>query len=188
MASISATQIRKGTVLVFNGDPCRVIDFHHHTPGNLRAFVQARMRNLRTGNTFENRFRAADTVDRASLETNELQFLYSDAHHFHFMNNKTFEMIALDEEALGDAAQWLVPNLTVVSEFYEGRPIGIELPSSLELEVTTTEPAMTGATKTAMTKPATLENGATVQVPAFVNQGDVIRVDPREGKYLERAR
>jgi elongation factor P len=186
--AMPATQIRKGTVIVFNGDPCRVVDFHHHTPGNLRAFVQTKMRNLRSGSTFEHRFRAADTVDRASLETHELQYLYSDAHHFHFLNNQTFEMLALDEEALGGSAQWLTENMVLIAEFYEGRPIGVELPSSLELEVVQTEPSVTGATKTAMTKPATLSNGAIVQVPAFVNQGDMVRVDPREGKYLERAR
>src|SRR5690606_8541951 len=112
--------------------------------------------------------RAADTVERATLETHELQYLYNDAHHYHFMNNETYEMIALDEEALGDAAQWLVPNIVVLAEFYEGQPIGIELPAALELEVTETEPSLAGATKSALTKPATLENGATVQVPAFI--------------------
>jgi elongation factor P len=186
--AMPATQIRKGTVLVFNGDPCRVVDFHHHTPGNLRAFVQTKMRNLRTGATFEHRFRAADTVERATLATHELQYMYHDGHHFHFMNNETFEMIALDEEALGEAAPWLVENMVILAEFHEGRPIGVELPASLVLEVTMTEPALSGATKTAMTKPATLANGATVQVPPFISTGDVIRVDPREGKYLERAK
>jgi elongation factor P len=186
--AMPATQIRKGTVIVFNGDPCRVVDFHHHTPGNLRAFVQAKMRNLKTGSMFEHRFRAADTIERADMETHELQFLYSDADFHHFMNNETFEMLALDTEALGEAAQWLVPNMVILSEFYDGRPIGVELPSSLDLEVTMTDPAMAGATKTAITKPATLSNGAVVQVPAFVNVGDMVRVDPREGKYLERAK
>ncbi len=186
--AMNATQIRKGTVIVFNGDPCRVVDFHHHTPGNLRAFVQTKMRNLKTGSMFEHRFRAADTVERASMETHELQFLYSDTDFYHFMNTESFEMLALDGEALGDAAQWLVPNMTIVAEFYEHRPIGVELPASLELEVTMTEPAMAGATKTAMTKPATLSNGVVVQVPAFINIGDVLRVDPREGKYLARAK
>jgi elongation factor P len=150
--AMPATQIRKGTVIVFNGDPCRVVDFHHHTPGNLRAFVQTKMRNLRSGSTFEHRFRAADTVDRASLETHELQYLYSDAHHFHFMNNQTFEMLALDEEALGESSQWLTENMVLIAEFYEGRPIGVELPSSLELEVVETEPSVTGATKTVFTR------------------------------------
>lgn len=186
--AMPATQIRKGNVIVFNGDPCRVVDFHHHTPGNLRAFVQTKLRNLKTGSMFEHRFRAADTVEKASMETHELQFLYADADHYHFMNNETFEMLALDGEALGDAAQWLVPNMVILAEFYEHRPIGVELPSSLELEVTMTEPTMTGATKTAMTKPATLSNGVVVQVPAFINIGEKVRVDPRESKYLERAK
>lgn len=186
--AMPATQIRKGNVLVFNGEPCRVIEFHHHTPGNLRAFVQTKMRNLRTGSQFEHRFRAADTVEKASLETHELQYLYSDAHHYQFMNQENYEMVALDEEALGEQGQWLTPNMVVLAEFYEGRAIGVELPATVELKVKHTEPTMTGATKTAMTKPATLENGATVQVPAFVNEGDLVRVDPREGKYLERAR
>ena len=186
--AMPATQIRKGNVLVFNGDPCRVVEFHHHTPGNLRAFVQAKLRNLRSGNTFEHRFRAADTVEKAQMETHELQYLYSDGTHYHFMNNENFEMLALDDEALGDAAQWLTENMVIVSEFYEGRPIGVELPASLELEVTMTDPAMAGATKTAMTKPARLANGMTVQVPSFINQGELLRVDPREGKYLERAK
>lgn len=184
--AMPATQIRRGTVIVFEGDPCRVIDFHHHTPGNLRAFVQTKLRNLRTGTTFEHRFRAADTVERAVLATQELQYLYSDGHHYHFMNTQTYEMLELDEETLGDAAQWLAPNMNILVEFYEGRPIGIELPSSLEFRVVETEPVLKGATQTAMTKPAKLENGVTIQVPGFVAEGDVVRVDPREGKYLER--
>lgn len=183
-----ATQIRRGNVIVFNGAPCRVVDFHHHTPGNLRAFVQAKMRNLRTGSTFEHRFRAADTVEKAEMETHELQYLYSDGTHHHFMNNANYEMLALDEETLGDTAQWLVPNMVILAEFYEGRAIGVELPAALEFEVVETEPVMTGATKTAMTKPAKLSNGAVVQVPAFIATGEMIRVDPREGKYLERAK
>jgi elongation factor P len=183
-----ATQIRKGTVIVYNGDPCRVVDFHHHTPGNLRAFVQAKMRNLRTGATFENRFRAADTVEKATLSTQELQYLYGDGHHYHFMNTQNYEMLELDEEALGDAAQWLMPNMNILAEFYEGQPIGIELPSAMELKVVETEPVVRGATQTASPKPAKLENGVTVQVPAFISEGDLVRVDPTEGKYLERAK
>lgn len=186
--AMPATQIRRGHVILFNGEPHRVLDFHHHTPGNLRAMVQTKMRNLKTGTTVEHRFRAADTVERATLSTHELQYLYSDGHHFNFMNNENYEMIELDEEALGDASQWLTPNMVILAEFYEGKPIGIELPSSLTLKIVETEPVMTGATKTAMTKPAKLENGAVVQVPGFVAEGEMIRVDPREGKYLERAK
>ncbi|HWV57973.1 MAG TPA: elongation factor P [Longimicrobiales bacterium] len=185
---IPATQIRKGTVLLYNGDPCRVVDFHHHTPGNLRAFVQTKMRNLRTGQMFENRFRAADTVENVSLSTNELQYLYTDGTHYHFMNMQTYEMLEMDAETLGDAAQWLTENMVIQVEFYEGRPIGIQLPSTLELKVVQTEPVVKGATQTASPKPAKLENGVTIQVPAFISEGDVVRVDPTEGKYLERAR
>jgi elongation factor P len=186
--AMPATQIRKGSVIVFNGDPCRVVEFHHHTPGNLRAFVQAKLRNLRTGSQFEHRFRAADTVEKADMETHELQYMYSDGHHHHFMNNANYEMIALDQEALGDAGNWLVENMVILAEFYEGSAMGVELPSSLELEVVETEPVMTGATKTAMTKPAKLSNGVIVQVPPFISTGEMVRVDPREGKYLERAK
>lgn len=186
--AISATQIRRGNVIVFNGDPHRVVEFHHHTPGNLRAFVQTKLRNLKTGTMFEHRFRAADSVEKAFLETHDLQYLYSDGLHYHFMNTETFEMVMLDDEALGDAAQWLTENMVLQAEFYEGQPIGIELPSSLELEVVETEPSARGDTKTSITKPAKLSNGATVTVPPFINQGDLVRVDPREGKYLERAK
>lgn len=186
--AVPATQIRKGSVIIFNGDPCRVIEFEHRTPGNLRAFIQAKMKNLRNGATLEHRFRAADQIEKADMSTRELAFSYADGTHFHFMDQKTFEMVELSKEDLGDAAQWLTENMTVLAEMYEGRPVGIELPSSLELEVVQTEAALAGATKTAMTKPAKLSNGVTVQVPAFVKQGEMVRVDPRESKYLERAK
>lgn len=183
---MTATQIRRGNVLVLNGDPCRVLDFHHHTPGNQRGFVQTKLRNIRTGISFDQRFRSTETVERAYLQTQELQYLYSDGTHHHFMNSETFDQLELDDETLGDAAAWLTPNMIIEAEFYEGRPIGVELPGSLELEVVETEPSARGDTKTAGTKPAKLENGVTIQVPPFVNQGDKIRVDPREERYLER--
>jgi elongation factor P len=183
-----ATQIRRGNVILFNGDPHRVIEFHHHTPGNLRAMVHAKMKNLKTGGTLEHRFRAADTVEKAQMETHELQYLYTDAHHYHFLNQQSYEMIRLDDEALGDSGQWLTENMVILAEFYDGQAIGVELPASLVLAVVETEPTMTGATKTAMTKPAKLSNGVTVQVPSFINEGEMLRVDPREGKYLERAK
>ncbi len=184
--AINASSIRRGNVIVMDGDPCRVLEFHHHTPGNLRAFVQAKLRNLRTGTQFEHRFRAADTIDRATLETHELQYLYHDGQIYHFMNSESYEQVPLDEESIGDAGKWLTDGMTIQVEFYENRPIGVELPRTLELKVTETEPVFQGATKSAMTKPATLENGAVVQVPSFVAVGDVVRVDPADEKYLER--
>lgn len=186
--AVPATQIRKGSVIIFNGDPCRVIEFEHRTPGNLRAFIQAKMKNLRNGSTLEHRFRAADQIEKADMSTRELAFSYGDGTHFHFMDQKTYDMVELSKDDLGENAQWLTENMTVLAEMFEGHPVGIELPSSLELEVVETEASLAGATKTAMTKPAKLSNGVTVQVPAFVKQGEMIRVDPREGKYLERAK
>lgn len=186
--AIPATQIRRGMVIVFEGHPCKVVDFRHHTPGNLRAMVQTKLRNIRTGSSFEHRFRSADTVERAVLEQHDMEYLYSDGAQHHFMNTESYDQIGISEEDLGDASQWLVPGLKIQVEFYEGAPIGIELPPSMELAVTRTDPTMKGATVSNVNKPATLENGVTIQVPPFVNEGDRIRVSPAEGRYLERAK
>jgi elongation factor P len=186
--AIPATQIRKGMVIVFEGEPCRVVEFRHHTPGNLRAMIQTKLRSLRTGSSFEHRFRSADTIERASLEQHEMEYMYSDGSHHHFMNTENYEQVALSDEDLGDSAQWLTPGLKIQAEFYEGAPIGIDLPPSLELTVTQTEPSLKGATVSNVNKPATLENGVTITVPPFINEGDRLRVDPTEGRYIERAK
>ena len=186
--AIPATQIRRGMVIVFEGEPCRVVEFRHHTPGNLRAMIQTKLRSLRSGSSFEHRFRSADTIERAMLEQHEMEYLYSDGSHHHFMNTANYEQVALSDEELGDSAQWLSPGLKIQAEFYEGSPIGIDMPPSIELTVTQTEPSLKGATVSNVNKPATLENGVTIQVPPFVNEGDRIRVDPNEGRYIERAR
>jgi len=150
--------------------------------------IQTKLRNIRTGSSFEHRFRSADTVERAAMEQHEMEYLYSDGSHHHFMNTETFDQVALSGDELGEAAQWLAPGLKIQAEFYEGEPIGIDLPPSLELAVTQTEPTMKGATVSNVNKPATLENGVTITVPPFINQGDRIRVDPIEGRYIERAK
>lgn len=186
--AIPATQIRRGMVIVFEGQPCKVLEFRHHTPGNLRAMIQTKLRNIRTGASFEHRFRSADTIDKASLEQHEMEYLYSDGSHHHFMNTENYEQTALSEEELGDAAPWLTPGMKIQAEFYEGSPIGIDLPASMELTVTQTEPQLKSATVSNVNKPATLENGVTITVPPFVNEGDRIRVDPTEGRYIERAK
>ncbi|MGB9177622.1 MAG: elongation factor P [Pyrinomonadaceae bacterium] len=186
--AIPATQIRRGMVLLFEGQLCKVVEFRHHTPGNLRAMVQAKLRNIRTGSSFEHRFRSADSVERAVLEQHEMEYLYSDGSHHHFMNTENYEQTALSDEELGDAAQWLTPGLRLQAEFHEGAPIGIDLPASMELTVVSTEPSLKGATVSNVNKPAKLENGVTIQVPPFVNEGDRIRVDPTEGRYMERAK
>jgi elongation factor P len=175
-------------VIVFEGKPCKVMEARHHTPGNLRAMMQTKLRDLRTGSSFEHRFRSADTVERAAMEQHEMEFMYADGSHYHFMNTESYEQTALSDEDLGDMAQWLLPGMRIQAEYYEGSPIGIDLPPSIELTVVSTEPTMKGATVSNVNKPAKLENGVTISVPPFVNEGDRIRVDPVEGRYMERAK
>jgi elongation factor P len=186
--ALSANDIRKGMVIVHEGVPVRVMEFHHHTPGNLRAMVQARLRNLLTGNSFEFRFRSNDTLERVVLEQHKMEYLYSDGSHHHFMNQENYEQVALTEDELGDAAQWLMPGLKIEVEFYDGTPIGVSLPASMELTVMETEPQLKGATASNSNKPATLENGVTLYVPPFIAQGEKIRVNPTEAKYMERVK
>jgi elongation factor P len=186
--ALSANDMRKGMVIVFEGAPCKVMEFRHHTPGNLRAMVQARLRNLRTGSSFEHRFRSNDTLTKASLEQHDMEYLYSDGAQHHFMNTETYEQTHLSADDLGDAAQWLMPGLKLQVEFYDGTPIGVELPASMELVVTYTEPGLKGATVTNSNKPATLENGVSIQVPPFIESGERIRVNPTEARYMERVK
>jgi elongation factor P len=186
--AVPATQIRKGMVIVFDGQPCRIIDFRHHTPGNLRAMVQTKLRNLRTGANFEHRFRADDAIEKASMETHELEFLYDSGGTYHFMNKENYDQIEMEEEALGDNAQWMVPNMTIIAEYYDGRPIGIQLPQYLTFEIVDTSPVMRSATKTSSYKPAKLENGVTINVPEFLGTGERVRVNPSTGEYLDRAK
>lgn len=186
--ALQANDIRKGMVLLFEGAPCKVMEFRHHTPGNLRAMVQTRLRNLLTGNSFEHRFRSNDALDRVVLEQQAMEYLYSDGTHHHFMNSETYEQVSLTEDELGDAAQWLMPNLKIEVEFYNGTPIGVSLPSSMELTVVTTEPVMKGATASNSNKPATLENGVTLYVPPFIVEGEKIKVNPAEARYMERVK
>ena len=186
--ALPATQIRRGMVIVFEGDPCRVVDFRHHTPGNLRAMVQTKMKNLRTGSNFEHRFRAADAIEKASLETHDLEFLYQGGSTYHFMNTENYDQLEMDAETLGDGAQWMQPGMKIVAEYYDGRPIAIDLPNAIELEIVETAPVMKSATKNASSKPAKLENGVTINVPEFVGTGDKVKVNPSTGEYQERAK
>jgi elongation factor P len=186
--AIPATQIRRGMVIVFEGDPCRVLEFRHHTPGNLRAMVQAKLKNLRTGSSYEHRFRAADSIDPASMETHDLEFLYQGGDTYHFMNTENYDQLEMDEEMLGDNAQWMQPGMKIQAEYYDGKPVGIKMPNSLVLEVIDTAPIMKTATKTASSKPAKLENGVTINVPEFVGTGDKVKVNPTTGEYQERAK
>jgi elongation factor P len=183
---IPATQIKKGMVIIHNGELYQVVSFHHVTPGNWRGMVQTKLRSLKTGSIIDNRFRSEDRIDRAVLDQQEMEYLYQDGNQFCFMNTKTYEQVFLSEDVLGDTLPFLKPNGRIVVDFYEGEPVSIEIPGTVDLQVVGTEPGIKGATATRATKPATLETGLIVQVPVFIEQGDVIRVDTTEKKYLER--
>lgn len=174
-------------VIKFNNDLFSVFSVNHRTPGNLRGFVQVRMRNLRSGSMMEHRFSSEDRVEKALLDEQEMEYLYDDGEYFYFMNTTTFEQIHLTKDLLGEGVQYLVPNLKVNVEFYEGRPLSVELPATVDLKVLETEPALKGATVSNVTKPAKTETGLVVQVPPFITEGEVIRVSTAEGTYQERA-
>jgi elongation factor P len=184
---ISATQMRPGMVIKHNNELYAIFSVFHRTPGNLRGFVQAKMRNLRSGTMIEHRFSSEDRVERAMLEEHEMEYLYDDGEFYYFMNTETFEQMHLTRDILGDGVQYLVPQLKVTVEFYEGKPISVELPATVDLTVIETEPGLKGATVSNVTKPAKLETGLVVQVPPFINEGEKIRVNTAEGSYQERA-
>jgi elongation factor P len=185
---MQANDIRRGMIIIYKDVPHRVMDFQHRTPGNLRAFVQVKLRNLRSGTSTETRFSSTENVERAMLEEHEMEYLYADGDTHHFMNTENFEQTGLDAEALGDAVGFLVPGTKIKVEFFEGQPMGVELPGVVELTVVETQPELKRATASSSPKPAKLETGVTIQVPPFIKQGDKVRVDPAKGIYLERAK
>jgi elongation factor P len=174
-------------VVKFNNELYSVFSVNHRTPGNLRGFVQVRMRSLRSGSMTEHRFSSEDRVEKALLEEHEMQYLYDDGEYYYFMNTESFEQMHLMKELLGDATQYLIPELMVKVEFYEGKAMSVELPATVDLTVMETEPGMKGATVSNVTKPAKLETGLVVQVPSFITEGEKIRVNTAEGTYQERA-
>src|SRR5579872_1978204 len=184
---IPATQLRPGMVIKFNNDLYSVFKMEHRTPGNLRGFVQAKMRNFKTGTMIEHRFSSEDKVEKAALDEQEMEYLYDDGEFYYFMNTETFEQMHLMKDLLGDAVNFLIPQLKLTVEFYEGQPLGVELPATVDLTVVETEPGLKGATVSNVTKPAKLETGLVVQVPPFINEGEKIRVSTAEGTYQERA-
>jgi elongation factor P len=187
MASIQATRMKKGMLIKIEQDLFRVLELQHVTPGNLRGFVRVKFRNIRTGTLSDQKLRSEDTVERATLEEREMQYLYQDGDDFYFMDTSSFEQTHITSEALGDSVNYLKPEMTIQVEFYGTEPVGIELPVTVDLKVTDTAPGIKGATASAQVKPATLETGLVVQVPPFVNTGDSIRVSTETGEYLSRA-
>ena len=183
---ISTNDLRTGVTVEIEGDVYMVVDFQHVKPGKGAAFVRTKIKNIKTGQVFERNFRAGEKLNRAMVERKTMQYLYSEGNVYYFMDTQTYEQIPLIEDQMGDAIKYLKENMEVMVMFYDGVSIGIELPTFVELEVTQTEPGFKGDTATGGSKPATLETGLTVQVPLFINIGDVIRVDTRTGEYLSR--
>lgn len=165
----------------------RIIELHHITPGNKRGHVLCKMRDIRTGRLLDNKFRSEDDVERATLDEHEMQFLYREGDIYYFMNTESYEQVHLAQEVLGDSALYLLPESVIKVEFYETEPVGIHLPLTVDLKVKDTVPGIKGATAAAQVKPATLETGLVVNVPSFVNEGDVIRINTETGEYLGRA-
>jgi elongation factor P len=185
---IPATQLRRGMVIKKDGELFSVFSAQHKTPGNLRGFVQAKLRNLRSGSMIDHRYRSVDLVEKVSLDEHEMEYLYKDGADYYFMNTETYDQIHLNEDTLGESVFYLTPNIRIKVEFYEGHPIGIDLPPTVDMEVIETEPGLKSATASNVTKPAKMETGLIVQVPPFIDAGEKIRIDTNEGKYMERVR
>ncbi len=185
--SIPATQMRPGMVIKFKDDLHLVFAIEHRTPGNLRAFIQAKLKNIRTGAMYTERFRSPDPIDRVHVESIKMEFLYSDGDDFYFMDQETYEQTALKHETLGDAVEYLTPNLLIEVSFHDGKAVGIELPTSVEMTVVETEPGIKSATASSVTKHAKMETGLVVQVPRCITEGGKIRIDTAEGTYMSRA-
>ncbi len=184
--SIPATQMRPGMIIKYKDDLHLVFSVEHRTPGNLRAFIQAKLRNVRTGAMFVERFRSPDPIDRVIVDEIKMEYLYNDGDEYYFMDDK-YEQTMLTRDTLGDAVEYLLPNLNISVSFHDGKAVGIELPTVVEMTVVQTEPGIKSATASSVTKPAKTETGLVVQVPPFINEGEKIRVDTAEGAYMSRA-
>src|SRR5262245_23019070 len=187
MATIQATRLKKGMLVKMEQDLFRVIDLMHVTPGNLRGFVRVKLRNIRNGSLSDQKLRSEDVVERATLEEKEMQYLYKDGDDYYFMDTATYDQIHITSEALGDSVNYLKAEMTISVEFYGEEPVGIELPQTVDLVITDTVPGIKGATASNQIKPATCETGLVVNVPPFINTGDMIRVNTDTGEYLARA-
>ena len=187
MASIPATRLKKGMLIKMEQDLFRILELQHVTPGNLRGFVRVKLRNIRSGSLSDQKLRSEDSLERATLEEKQMQYLYHEGEDYHFMDTTSYEQIHISSEALGDSVNYLKSEMTIQVEFYGEEPVGIELPQTVDLKVLDTAPGIKGATASAQVKPATLETGLVVQVPPFVNTGDLIRVNTETGEYQSRA-
>ena len=183
---IKAGDIRKGTTIEIDGNVFTIVDFQHVKPGKGAAFVRTKMKNVMTGQVLERTFNPTDKMPKAIIETKEMQYMYNDGDLYYFMDNETYDQIPLNHEQVEEAIQFIKENTNVTMRFFKGKPFSVEAPNFVELEVTETEPGFKGDTASNTTKPATVETGYTLNVPLFVNTGDVLRIDTRTGEYMER--
>ncbi len=183
---ISSNDFRNGVTIVIDGQLWTVIEFLHVKPGKGSAFVRTRLKNVKSGATVERTFRAGEKLERATVDNRDMQMLYNDADGYHFMDKETYENVTLQRDLIGDPADFLKDGMTIAVQFHDGTPIGADLPAHVELRVEETDPGFKGDTATGTTKPAKLETGSTVNVPLFVNPGDVIRIDTRDRRYIGR--
>ena len=184
---ISTADFRNGLVVEMENDLMEIVEFQHVKPGKGPAFVRTKVRNMRTGSLYEKTFRGGEPVTQIRIDEKQMQYLYREGDHYTFMDTANYEQTIIDRESLGDSANWLQENCTCSVLFWNGRTIGVSLPNFVILRVTKCEPGFRGDTATGATKPATLESGANLNVPLFVNEGDAIRIDTRSGTYVERA-
>ena len=184
--AISTADFKNGKAIMIEGKPYIIIEFQHVKPGKGGAFVRTKVRDIRTGRVNDLTFRSGEKFDEIRMETKEMQFLYSDAGDFYFMDNETYEQTSLPADVVGDAAQWLKENDMATLQYAGAELIGVEAPMFVELEVTETDPGFKGDTVQGANKPATLETGAVINVPMFINTGDVLKVDTRDGRYITR--
>jgi len=183
---IDVNELRKGVTFEYDGQLFKVLEYSHHKPGRGNATIKIKARNLRTGSNIEKTFQSGDRVSDARLDYHNVSYLYTDGDFYHFMDLETYEQPAIRREILGDSAQYLMPEMEVKLTFYQGEPLDVELPLSVDMEVVEAEIAVRGDTATGVTKRVKTETGLEVQVPSFVNQGDHIRVDTRTGAYVTR--
>jgi len=180
------SDFRKGLKIEYNGEPYEIIDFQHVKPGKGNAFTRTRIKNLITGNVLDLTLKSGEKVGKPDLEEKEMQFMYANGDSYFFMDQQSYEQIEINQDTLGDSRLYLLENTVVYILFYKGKVIGIELPTFMDIQVVKTDPGFKGDTVSNTTKPAELATGAKVQVPLFINEGDIIRVDTRTGEYIER--
>lgn len=188
MAKYTTSEFKSGLKVMLDNDPCSIIENEFVKPGKAQPFNRVKIRNLKTGRVIERTFKSGDSLDAADVVETNMQFLYADSEHWHFMHPDTYEQMAADETIVADAKKWLKEQDTCIVTMWNGQPLSIEAPNFVTLKIIQTDPGLKGDTASGGGKPATLETGAVVRVPLFINEGELIRVDTRKGEYMSRAK